>query len=48
MLATQEAYRGRGIATKLVSMAIEAMQARDADEVGRNRLPHLHALRRLM
>ncbi|KAI9702161.1 MAG: N-alpha-acetyltransferase mak3 [Bogoriella megaspora] len=33
MLATQEAHRGKGIATKLVSMAIEAMQARDADEI---------------
>ncbi|KAI9686718.1 MAG: N-alpha-acetyltransferase mak3 [Bathelium mastoideum] len=36
MLATQEAHRGKGIATKLVSMAIEAMQARDADEVLQN------------
>ncbi|KAA8898812.1 acetyltransferase [Sphaerosporella brunnea] len=33
MLATKEAYRGRGIATKLVQMAIEAMKAQDADEV---------------
>ncbi|KAF2232768.1 acetyltransferase [Viridothelium virens] len=33
MLATQEAHRGKGIATKLVSLAIEAMQARDADEI---------------
>jgi peptide alpha-N-acetyltransferase len=33
MLAVQEAYRGRGIASKLVQMAIEAMATRDADEV---------------
>ena len=33
MLATQETYRCKGVATKLVSMAIEAMQARNADEV---------------
>jgi N-alpha-acetyltransferase 30 len=33
MLATQESCRGRGIATKLVCMAIEAMKSRDADEV---------------
>ncbi|KAF2274862.1 acyl-CoA N-acyltransferase [Westerdykella ornata] len=33
MLATQETHRGKGIATKLVSMAIDAMKARDADEV---------------
>jgi peptide alpha-N-acetyltransferase len=33
MLAVQEPYRGRGIASKLVKMAIEAMTARDADEV---------------
>jgi peptide alpha-N-acetyltransferase len=33
MLATQEAYRGRGIATQLVRLAIEAMTARDADEI---------------
>lgn len=33
MLAVQESYRGRGIATKLVCMAIDAMAARDADEV---------------
>jgi ribosomal protein S18 acetylase RimI-like enzyme len=33
MLATKESYRGRGIATKLVQMAIEAMKAQDADEV---------------
>jgi peptide alpha-N-acetyltransferase len=33
MLATQESYRGQGIATKLVRMAIDAMTARDADEI---------------
>jgi peptide alpha-N-acetyltransferase len=33
MLAVQETYRGRGIATKLVCMAIDAMAARDADEI---------------
>jgi len=33
MLATQEEYRGRGIATQLVRMAIDAMTARDADEI---------------
>jgi len=33
MLAVQEAHRGKGIATKLVSMAIDAMTARDADEI---------------
>jgi peptide alpha-N-acetyltransferase len=33
MLATQEAYRGRGIATQLVRLAIEAMTARNADEI---------------
>jgi peptide alpha-N-acetyltransferase len=33
MLAVQESHRGKGIASKLVSMAIDAMTARDADEV---------------
>lgn len=33
MLAVQESHRGKGIATKLVCMAIDAMAARDADEV---------------
>ena len=33
MLAVREEHRGRGIATKLVRMAIDAMIARDADEV---------------
>lgn len=33
MLAVQQAHRGRGIATYLVRMAIEAMAARGADEI---------------
>lgn len=33
MLAVSSPYRGRGIASKLVSLAIDAMRARDADEV---------------
>jgi GNAT superfamily N-acetyltransferase len=33
MLAVREEYRGRGIATKLVRMAIDAMIERGADEV---------------
>jgi peptide alpha-N-acetyltransferase len=33
MLATKEEYRGRGIATKLVRLAVDAMAARDADEI---------------
>lgn len=33
MLAVREEYRGQGIATKLVRMAIDAMAERDADEV---------------
>lgn len=33
MLAVQESHRGQGIASKLVSMAIDAMAARDADEI---------------
>ncbi|KAF2640379.1 acyl-CoA N-acyltransferase [Massarina eburnea CBS 473.64] len=33
MLAVQESYRGRGIATKLVCMAIDAMTQRSADEI---------------
>ncbi len=33
MLATASEYRGRGIATNLVRMAVDAMIARDADEV---------------
>ncbi|OCK76561.1 acyl-CoA N-acyltransferase [Lepidopterella palustris CBS 459.81] len=33
MLAVQEPHRGKGIATKLVCMAIDAMAAREADEI---------------
>ncbi|KAH9819767.1 N-alpha-acetyltransferase 30-like [Teratosphaeria destructans] len=33
MLATKSEYRGRGIATKLVRMAVDAMIEQDADEV---------------
>jgi len=33
MLAVQESHRGRGIATNLVRVAIDAMTARDADEI---------------
>lgn len=33
MLAVQETYRGQGIATKLVHMAIEAMKKGGADEI---------------
>jgi len=34
MLATKTEYRGAGIATELVKMAINAMTVKDADEVG--------------
>jgi peptide alpha-N-acetyltransferase len=33
MIVVKESYRGKGIATKLVCMAIDAMTARDADEI---------------
>lgn len=33
MLAVKEGYRGKGVATKLVCMAVDAMIERDADEV---------------
>jgi peptide alpha-N-acetyltransferase len=33
MLATRKDYRGHGIATSLVKMAIEKMISEDADEV---------------
>lgn len=33
MLAVKKEYRGKGIATKLVRMAIDIMIDRDADEV---------------
>ena len=34
MLAVREEYRGKGVATKLVRMAVDVMVERDADEVG--------------
>lgn len=34
MLAVKKGHRGKGIATKLVCMAVDAMIAKDADEVG--------------
>ena len=40
MLAVREEYRGKGIATRLVRMAIDIMIERDADEVG-----DLHSLK---
>ena len=33
MLAVRERYRGKGVASKLVRMALDAMIERDADEV---------------
>ena len=33
MLAVREEYRGKGVATKLVRMAVDVMIERDADEV---------------
>lgn len=33
MLAVTEEYRGKGVATKLVCRAVDAMIERDADEV---------------
>ena len=33
MLATREEYRGKGIASRLVRMAVEKMIEKDADEV---------------
>jgi len=33
MLAVRDEHRGKGIATRLVRMAIEAMRTKDADEV---------------
>lgn len=38
MLAVKKEHRGRGIATKLVRMAIDIMIERDADEVGHSLL----------
>jgi hypothetical protein len=43
MLATVQQFRGRGIATKLVCMAIDAMKERDADEVSSD-IPIKHYL----
>lgn len=34
MLAVKKEHRGRGIASKLVRMAMDGMIAKDADEVG--------------
>jgi peptide alpha-N-acetyltransferase len=42
MLAVVEEFRGKGIATKLVRMAIDAMKARDADEVCSALRSHSH------
>ena len=36
MLAVKQEHRGKGIATKLVRMAIDVMIERDADEVCRS------------
>lgn len=36
MLATRQEHRGKGIASKLVRMAVEKMRAQDADEVSRS------------
>ena len=33
MLAVREEHRGKGVATKLVRMAVDVMIERDADEV---------------
>ena len=33
MLAVREEYRGKGVATNLVRMAMDAMIEKDADEV---------------
>ena len=33
MLAVREEYRGKGVATKLVRMAVDVMVERDAEEV---------------
>lgn len=43
MLAVKEEHRGKGIATKLVRMAIDAMIDRDADEVSSRRFPFCSA-----
>lgn len=43
MLAVKEEHRGKGIATKLVRMAIDIMIERDADEVHLIPFPSLTA-----
>lgn len=45
MLATVQEFRGKGIATNLVKLAIEAMKSRDADEVSTTipDAPNLHS-----
>lgn len=45
MLATRKDYRGHGIATSLVKMALEKMIAEDADEVSMNIQPSSSLLR---
>lgn len=44
MLATREEYRGKGIASKLVRMAVEKMIEKDADEVRCHLLKNLEVL----
>jgi peptide alpha-N-acetyltransferase len=39
MLAVKKEHRGRGIASKLVRMAMDGMIAKDADEVGCFHIP---------
>jgi peptide alpha-N-acetyltransferase len=43
MLATRKDYRGHGIATSLVKMAIEKMIVEDADEVKQLRTNAMHS-----
>ena len=47
MLVVLETYRGKGVATRLVKMAIEAMIAKDADEVCNNESAFFHPLTHL-
>ena len=42
MLAVREEHRGKGVATKLVQMAIDAMIEKDADEVSLNATAAVH------
>jgi len=44
MLATQQSYRGHGIATKLVRMAVDKMIDENADEVFPKCPPHTSTL----